>query len=186
MHFDLNDNSKLGNKFTRYLVESCGLLDMPGSTLGWRNPCKRIWSRFVTPFQRKEIDPTTGLSRSLQDIIAWLDSPGAEHELLLWQPEKAEHVIQYHFWEAYRLGTLLLHRSLRAVHGAYSTTTANDTANEFLIMGVFASVHAVRNVRNDPFRMPLRRCLLFPLWIAVLNTEQGTEARNIASQEFEV
>jgi hypothetical protein len=182
-HFGLHEISTPRDDATKYWVEACGLLDMPGFTLGRRNPCKRIWSRFVTPLHKSGIEPTSGLPRSLLDIQAWGDSPGAEHELLMWQPDKAEHIIQYHFWEAFRLGTLLLHRSLRAVNGAYRDANANS--REYLVMGIFASVNALRNASKDPFRTPLRRGLLFPLWIAALNTEDNSESRSIASREFE-
>lgn len=179
----LDEITKPRDEFTQYLVEACGLLDMPGFTLGRRNPCKRLWARYVAPFERTGIEPTTGLPRSLLDIQAWLDSPHAKHKLLLWKSEKAEYAIQYSYWEAFRLGLILLHLSLHAVNGDYVPGNGGETEN--LIIGILAFIAALRKDDGNLFKIPLRRCVLFPLFIAALNTEEGSELRSTSSQEFE-
>lgn len=176
------------DSLTQFFVEGIGLLDLPGATLGRRNPCRHIWRRLITPLQRSGIEPTTGLPRSLLDIMAHMDIPEAEEELLSWTPsDRAEHVLQYPFWEAFRLTTMLMSRSLTSVKKSDSLPRQEhslDANTESIVMRILSCIKALQSATEDPFHIPLRCCILWPLFTAALHTDAASPTRALFSQEY--
>jgi hypothetical protein len=183
---DLHKPATPRNDLKQHLLEACALLDLPGFTIGRRNPSRQLWSRFVLPLRRTGIEPVTGLPRSLLDILSCIDSPGTRHALLSWTPAKADHVIQYHMWEVFRLAGLLLNGCLRlsSEDGIGSDVQDKSGENENLTMRLYSNIQSLKNVPYDPFRNPLRRCILYPLWIAALLTDDGSVIRQLFFDEF--
>lgn len=177
------------DNLNRYLVEGIGLLDLPVITLGRRNPCKHIWRRYVTPIKRQGIEPTTGLPRSFIDIMACLNSPEAEDMLLSWSPsDKAQHILQYQFWEAFRLAIILVCRDVspKANTDCQDRETASlESDTESIIMRILSNIQALQNATDDPFHPPLRYCIIWPLFIAALHTDNQSATRPLLVKEFE-
>jgi hypothetical protein len=152
---------------SRYIVETAGLLDLPGATIWTRFASRGLWTRFVTPVQSPGVEPTSGLPRSLLNLMADLYSLDIESRLLCWTPEPAEHVLQYHFWEAFRLSSLLNSRGLRhlassqvaCIYGddepSIAYTPNSDT--ESLVMRILSCIDSLRNAADDPFPTPLAK-----------------------------
>lgn len=185
-----DDPGQPRDELTQYLVEGVGLLDLPGLTIGRRNPSRHMWQRFITPTRRRGIEPTIGLPRSLIDLMAQMDLPEAESQLLLWTPsDEVEHVLQYHYWEACRLATILCSRALapstKPVTGEPSERTKLPCDTESLVMRIFACIHSLRDAANDPFQTPLYLCTMWPMFIAALHTESGSTSRDLLAKEFE-
>ena len=88
--------------FMGHIVEVIGLLDFPTVTIGAIDSRHRIWSRFVAPHGRNGIEPTSGLPRTLLDILSSIDLPNPSFEtaMLLWPGERGDSQAQYHLWDA--------------------------------------------------------------------------------------
>ena len=57
---------------------------------------------------------------------------------------------------------------------------------ESLILGILSNIRSLKSAPNRGlFRVPLHTCIIFPLWIAGLHTEAGSESRTLLRQEFE-
>lgn len=179
-------------------MEGFGLLDLPGATIGRREPCRHIWSRLVAPLQAKGIEPVTGLPRSLVDIMARVDSDEAYNDLQAWTPqEKAEHVLQYPFWEAFRLMLLLVNQDLVLLqHSSDDNSTAANQKSppptssgadtEYVVMRILSCIKALQTLDvDDPFRIPLQNCIIWPLFTAALHTEADSHARALVAHEFQ-
>ncbi|KPI41935.1 uncharacterized protein AB675_5301 [Cyphellophora attinorum] len=173
------------DSLTVWVVEGAGLLDLPGATLGRRNPCRRIWSRLVAPLARGGIEPVSGLPRSLLDIIAKLgEGQNVKPQLLDWTPDvKAEHSLQYPFWEAFRLTILLAQHASREVSGSSDNVQSAET--DSLVMRILSCVKMLRDTTDDSFQIPLRDCVLWPLFTAALHTDGGTSTRTLLTKEYQ-
>ena len=193
----LADHGKNHDSLTEFIVEGIGLLDLPGATLGRRRACQHIWSRLVTPLGARGIEPVTGLPRSLINIMARVDAPEASRDLIAWVPqERAEHVLQYPYWEAFRLMLLLINQDLIRLQQPSDSTTSfaeespplmsPDAKTESLVMRILASVKALQNVEiEDPFRIPLQNCILWPLFTAALHTDAISPTRELLAHQFQ-
>jgi hypothetical protein len=180
------------DSLTVWVVEGAGLLDLPGATLGRRNPCRRIWSRLVAPLGRAGIEPVSGLPRSLLNVIALGDEEDVEQQLLSWTPDvEAEHSLQYPFWEAFRSTFLLICNDLRtlsqsAAQGVLRSRHETDAAKtDSLVMRILSCVRMLQGgTTDDRFRIPLHDCVLWPLFTAALHTNEGTLTRTLSMQEY--
>ncbi|RDW70504.1 uncharacterized protein DSM5745_08015 [Aspergillus mulundensis] len=178
---------------TEFLIENIGLLDLPAMTIGRRTPCLEIWFRCVMPLGRTGIEPTSGLPRTLLDIYSNIGSPSAETQFTLWTPGKAEIIIQYQYWEAYRLAGIIVARSLFYIDTWQGHTSSNGCSNrlaldddiESLICRILACAKALRTAKEeDPFQNPLYHCILAPLFMAALSAPASSACRDPAAEEF--
>lgn len=94
-------------------------MDMPTFCIGRRSPSLQLWRRWRSNrsvdeqriFDDGDVEETSGLPRSLLDLIACINDPNVEEKLWAWKGHVGE-VLQIHLWEAYRFAAILWARML--------------------------------------------------------------------------
>ena len=165
--------------FLEHVIEVIGLLDFPTVTIGAIHSKHQIWSRFVAPHGCCGIEPTSGLPRSLLDIISSIEQSKQTFEtaLLLWPGERGETYAQHHLWEAWRSAAVLNHRSLHRSHLEYPDT-------DVVLMKIFASIEALTNSPDGPFHQALKYSIVYPLFVSSLHTLYGSMDRDFVRQRW--
>lgn len=162
------------------MVEVVGLLDFPTVTIGAIDSKHRIWSRFVAPHGRSGIEPTSGLPRTLLDLLSKIDRPevSIEMELLLWPSERGDSYAQHHFWEAWRCAGILNSRSLHRPRAEYPDTEA-------ILMKIFASIEALQNIPDNLFQQALKNSIAYPLFVSSLHARETSRDRAFVIQRWQ-
>lgn len=161
-----------------HLVEVVGLLDLPTITIGRVRSKRFLWTRFVAPGLAPGVEYTSGLPRSLLNIMAQLGARDVEHSLVTWPGERGEDYMCHHLWEAARVSAILHNRALTAPRNEYTDTPV-------LVMRILASVEAIWTCGRNPFKQPLRKCVLYPLFTGGLYSETGSPDRDFVRRCFE-
>lgn len=94
-------------------------MDMPTFCIGRRSPSLHLWRRWRSErsvdeqriFDDHDIEETSGLPRSLLDLISCINDPNVEEMLWTWKGHVGE-IPQIHLWEAYRFAAILWARML--------------------------------------------------------------------------
>ncbi|KAJ4249786.1 hypothetical protein NW762_012128, partial [Fusarium torreyae] len=136
-----------------------------------------IWKLHVGPNKQSGIEQTSGLPYTLITLLANLDSPDVEDELLQWPGELADEFMQVHLWEAFKCAGILHSRALVGQARASSTPPTTRVKTEVMRMKVFAAVQAIIGSGTFNFRQPLAKAILYPLFIAGLLAENAQEQR---------
>lgn len=160
------------------LVEVVGLFDLPTVTIGRIHSKRKLWARFVTPSQTLGIEPTSGLPRSLLNIVSLLGSKDVEHSLLSWPGERGEDYAHHFLWEAFRYSAVLNNRALMTPRNNFLDTPV-------ILMKILASVEALWQMKRDPFKQPLRTTVLFPLFTAGLYVDEDSRDKEFVTECFQ-
>lgn len=100
--------------FRTHLIEVMGVMDMPTFAVGRQNPNIGIWRRYCRKNGRpdEDVEPVSGLPRSLLDIFACIGEGATEETFWDWPGERGS-FLQCHLWEAFRLAGILACRQLQ-------------------------------------------------------------------------
>ncbi|KAF4537474.1 uncharacterized protein LTHEOB_1665 [Lasiodiplodia theobromae] len=125
------DTTVDSDPYTHHCLEVMGIMDLPGFVLGRTTTHLGFWRRFRSAQQRQRqqrgdkegtevegeendgIEPVSGLPRSLLDLFARADEPGAETRFWLWPGGGGEtdgEFVQAQLWDAWRYAGILDHR----------------------------------------------------------------------------
>jgi hypothetical protein len=153
-----------------------GVIDIPCLAIGRQTSSIGIWRRFCqTAGPRHDIEPVTGLPRSLLDLLAGIDIDTTEQSFWDWTGE-AGNLLQCYLWEAYRLaGVLIIHQRKRLSGSPQSLSTWRQPSScpadsSTLVARVLANVDALRlgcleRPDKDTF---MKNSILFPIDVAGL------------------
>ncbi|CAG7566045.1 unnamed protein product [Fusarium equiseti] len=165
----LNDTHK--PRLTNHLVEVIALMDIPFFTLNRITPSLNMWKLYIQANKTEGIEETSGLPYTLITLLANLDSPDAESDLLSWPGELGDDFIHIHLWEAFKYAGVLHSRVLNA------DSIPSRVKTEVLRMKVFAAIQAIISTGGFNFHETLAKAILYPLFIAGLLAENEQDQR---------
>lgn len=119
---DTWQEANLADEYTCHVLEMIAVMDIPNLVFGRQTPCVKMWERLRKLQALKHgkapsgIESMTGLPRSLLDLLACQDDPGAEYRLWLWEGEDGNLQL-VHFWEAWRCSAIIYARRNRERRG---------------------------------------------------------------------
>lgn len=99
--------------FNEHAFEVLGYYDLPSFIVNRRAPRLDIWQTYcMHDTDRSEIEPVSGLPRSLLDIFARLEEADCEERFWFWYGREGS-VLQVHLWDAHRFAGMLKHREIK-------------------------------------------------------------------------
>lgn len=125
LHGDLAHVDAADDPYIHHCLEVMGIMDLPGFVLGRTTTHLGFWRRFRSAQQRRRtegeeghdgIEPVSGLPRSLLDLFARADEPGAAERFWLWPGGggggggTGGEFVQAQLWDAWRYAGMLDHR----------------------------------------------------------------------------
>lgn len=156
--------------YTHHCLEVMGIMDLPGFVLGRTTTHLGFWRRFRSAQQQQRgekegaeeaedgVEPVSGLPRSLLDLFARADEPGAEERFWLWPGggETDGEFVQAQLWDAWRYAGMLDHRrrwrgrSAGAVREEASRAGVMIPSTERLLFRLLSCLEAVRLGLEQP------------------------------------
>lgn len=100
--------------FRSHALDIMGYYDLPSFVLNRKHARLDIWLNYCGRESQDfdEIEPVSGLPRSLLDTFSRLEEPDCEEKLWLWPGHEGE-VVQIYLWDAFRFAGMLKHRELK-------------------------------------------------------------------------
>jgi hypothetical protein len=145
-------------------------MDIPFFTLNRITPSLNMWKLHIQANKTEGIEETSGLPYTLITLLANLDSPDAESDLLAWPGELGDDFIHIHLWEAFKYAGVLHSRAL-------NDSIPSRVKTEVLRMKVFAAIQAIISTGGFNFHETLAKAILYPLFIAGLLAENEKDQR---------
>lgn len=168
-----------------HITEVMCIMDLPTFVVGRRTSSLNLWKRYRLErspneqrmFDDGDVETTSGVPRSLLDLISCLDESNIQARLWAWRGHVGE-IEQCHLWEAYRFAALL---NAAKFHPTTENRTHQNPADGLIILRLMAALDAVFGGSDWPKADYLltANALLYPLfWAGVATAQSVSFARN--------
>ncbi|KAH9214879.1 hypothetical protein DL95DRAFT_337383 [Leptodontidium sp. 2 PMI_412] len=156
--------------FGSHALDILGYFDLPTFVLNRQHPRLNIWRRYCFSGHSPEgliddVEPVSGLPRSLLDIFSLLEEPGGDERLWCW-PGCLGSLLQCHLWDAYRHAGILKYRELQKV---YYHSGGDNTASQGALCTDTYTISSQPHSPTQTQRPTLGRDAKLPSDIIVLN-----------------
>lgn len=186
-HRGVLDQNSYRTPLADHLLEVIALMDMETFTLNRVTPCLKLWIQHVSERKSTGVEEISGLPYSLINIMSELSSRRAEEKLMSWSGERSDVFAQQHMWEAFRLAGVLHNRALlKLTNSPFSPSRefAGPCMQQDVILAkILASLQALTEV-SEPYDKPFAHTVLYPLFIASLYAEEGSNERAFTEKAF--
>jgi hypothetical protein len=178
-------------KFRNHLIEVMGVMDLPPFVIGRQTPCFEIWRHYCmnnidhSLSDRCEVEPVSGLPRSLLDLYSGIGTDSSEKDLWNWPGAKGS-LLQCQLWEAHRLAAILTVRrnnrkqKISGTNPGYQKTLVLQVSgsypapdSEIMVLRILSCMDAIRRACTAPEEKdsPVTNATNYPLFTAGLEVE---------------
>ncbi|KAH8698739.1 C6 finger domain protein [Talaromyces proteolyticus] len=187
--FQLTESCNI--KLRMHLIEVMGVMDLRILVVGRQTPCFGVWRRHRQSLVShdsgggNEVEPVSGLPRSLLDLYAGIGEDTTEIDLWNWPGEKGS-LSQCHLWEAHRLAGMLNVRRFgrRSEIPIKFPPGYQPPDNEILVRRILSCIEAITKTYAAPDRNGslVVNALTYPIFTAALELEvlrNNSELKNL-------